>query len=216
MILSSDSGLQAAADHYLALAGEIARGGKPALILMHGFSGAGKSRVAAALAEALGGIRLRSDVERKRLFGLDATARSHSSVNAGIYDREAGAKTYARLAELAETVLKAGYPAIVDAAFLARWQRQSMHKLASKLGEPLGIVDCTADNGVLRERVIARAARGSDVSEAALDVLEHQMTAHEPLTTAEQEHLVRCDMEGSEADRVAACVTGVLRHLNAG
>ncbi len=208
--------LQAAADHYLALAADIARGEKPALILMHGFSGAGKSRVAAALAEALGAIRVRSDVERKRLFGLSGTARSRTQVNAGIYARGASARTYTRLAELANTIVTAGYPAILDAAFLARWQREPMHELASKLGAPLWIVDCTADNDILRERVAARAARGSDASEATLEVLEHQMTSHEPLTAAEQKRVMLCDMEGSEADSVAACVTNVLRRLNAG
>lgn len=208
--------LQAAADHYLALASDIAQAEKPVLILMHGFSGAGKSRVAAALVEAFGAIRLRSDVERKRLFDLSGTARSHSQVNAGIYGRQASTQTYTRLAELAETILAAGYPAILDAAFLACWQREPMHELASKLGAPLWIVDCTADRDTLRERVIARAAHGGDPSEATLEVLERQMATHEPLTAMEQEHLVRCRMEGAEADSVAACVTNVLRRLNAG
>ncbi|TAL95137.1 MAG: hypothetical protein EPN69_02530 [Rhodanobacter sp.] len=206
--------LQAAADHYLTLAHDIARAEKPALILMHGFSGAGKSRVAAALTEAHGAIRLRSDVERKRLFGLDASARSHSDLNAGIYNRESGTKTYARLAELAQTILTAGYPAIVDAAFLARWQREPMRELADRLGAPLRIVDCTADSDTLRERVSARAARGDDASEATLEVLERQMTSHEPFTTAEQAQVVRCAMEGAEAGSVAACVENVVSHLS--
>ncbi len=206
--------LQAAADHYLALADDIARARKPTLILMHGFSGAGKSRVAAALTGAIGAIRLRSDVERKRLFGLDAGAHSHSGMNTGIYNREAGAKTYARLAELAQTILTAGYPAIIDAAFLARWQREPMRELADRLGVPLRIIDCTADGGTLRERVSARAARGGDASEATPEVLQRQMAADEPLTVSEQEHVIRCPMEGAEADSVAACVASVVKNLD--
>lgn len=205
--------LQAAADHYLSLAGDIAHGARPALLLMHGFSGAGKSRVAAALVEALGAIRVRSDVERKRLFGLDATDRSRSGVDTGIYDREAGAKTYARLADCARTILAAGYPAILDAAFLARRQREPMFELAEQLGVPIRIVDCRADADVLRKRVQARADRGSDPSEATVEVLEHQLAAHEPLTAIEQKQAVHCGMEGVEADCVAACVDGVLRNL---
>lgn len=206
--------LQAAADHYLTLANDIAHTDRPALILMHGFSGAGKSRVATTLTEALGAVRLRSDVERKRLFGLDAGARSHSGVDAGIYHREAGAKTYARLSELAQTILTAGYPAIVDAAFLARSQREPMRELADRLGAPLRIVHCSADSDTLRERVRARAERGDDASEATLEVLERQMTSHEPFTTAEQAHVVRCTMEGAEAGSVAACVENVVSNLN--
>lgn len=205
--------LQAAADHYLSLAGDIAHGARPALLLMHGFSGAGKSRVAAALVEALGAIRVRSDVERKRLFGLDAADRSQSGVDSGIYDRQAGVKTYARLAACARTILAAGYPTVLDAAFLARRQRAPMFELAAQLGVPIRIVDCSADADILRERVRARAVRGGDPSEATVAVLERQFAAHEALTAAEQAHLVRCVMEGAEAECVAACGAGVLRSL---
>lgn len=208
--------LQSAADHYLSLAGDIAHGAKPVLLLMHGFSGAGKSRVAAALVEALGAIRVRSDVERKRLFGLDPVARSQSGVDTGIYDREAGAKTYARLADCARTILAAGYPAVLDAAFLARRQREPMFELAEQLRVPIRIVDCSADADVLRGRVRARAARGGDPSEATVEVLEHQFAAHEALTATEREHIVRCVMEGAEADCVAACVDRVRRSLDPG
>ncbi|WP_255347516.1 AAA family ATPase [Synechococcus sp. GFB01] len=47
------------------------------LLLCHGLSGSGKSHHSAGLLAPLGAIRLRSDVERKRLFGLwgDATER---------------------------------------------------------------------------------------------------------------------------------------------
>lgn len=207
--------LQAAADHYLKLADEVAHGDKPALILMHGFSGAGKSRVAASLAGAIGAIRLRSDVERKRLFGLGAAARSHSPVNAGIYGRTASTRTYAHLAELAATTLASGHPVVVDAAFLARGQRKPMRELALRLRVPFLIVDCAADIDVLRQRVIARAARGDDASEATIEVLEHQLATYEPLTAVEQQHLVHCNTEGHEADTVAACVARVVQRLAA-
>lgn len=208
--------LGAAADHYLALASRVAMETEPVLVLMHGFSGAGKSRVAAALAAALGAIRVRADVERKRLFGLAGTERSHSTLDAGIYGHEASRRTYARLGDLADTILKAGYPAILDAAFLSRWQRDQMFAFAGRAGVAIWIVDCTADAGVLRDRVAARSTRGGDPSEATVAVLEHQMSTQDPLSAAEQARVVHCDMQGSEADRVAACVAGVLRRVDAG
>jgi hypothetical protein len=52
---------------YIDLAQRCARDRQPAIILMHGLSGAGKSMLAQALAEHTGAIRLRSDVERKRI-----------------------------------------------------------------------------------------------------------------------------------------------------
>lgn len=208
--------LQCEADHYLALAADIAHGAAPVLILMHGFSGAGKSRVAAALVEALGAIRVRSDIERKRLFGLDGSARTDAKVDAGIYDPQASSRTYAHLAKLAEGILEAGYPVIVDAAFLVRAQRDPMYELASKLGKPVRIVDCTADADTLRERLAARAAQGSDPSEATLQILEHQMATHDPLRATERQRVVQCDMRGSEPTRVNACVGNVEQSLRAG
>lgn len=207
--------LQCAADHYLALAADIAHGAAPALILMHGFSGAGKSRVAAALVETLGAIRVRSDIERKRLFGLDGSARTDSEVGAGIYDPQASARTYAHLAGLAEMILGTGHSVILDATFLTRAQREPMYELASKLGKPVRVVACTADSDTLRERLAARATQGSDPSEASLEVLEHQMAFHEPLDATERERAVHCDMRGSESARVNACVGNVERSLSA-
>lgn len=208
--------LQGAASHYLALADGIARSAKPTLILMHGFSGAGKSRVAAALVESLGAIRVRADVERKRLFGLDGSAHGGAAINAGIYTREATKRTYARMAGLAEAILMAGYTAVLDATFLHRWQRGLMFDLARRLHYPLWIVDCTANAATLRKRVSARASRGDDPSEATLEVLVHQMAVAEPLTAEEQPHAVCCSMQASEAAAVGGCVATVLRRLGIG
>lgn len=205
--------LRRAADRYLALAEELAHETRPALILMHGFSGSGKSRIAAELATALGAIRIRSDVERKRLFGLGGADRSGSLLGAGIYGADAGKRTYARLAELARTILAAGYPVILDAAFLARGQRDMMYRLADKAGATLRIVDCCAPEGALRKRVSARAAAGGDPSEATVAVLDRQIAAHDALRPDEQRRVVRCTMDGSESVNVAECVKRVLGQL---
>ncbi|HEU0278114.1 MAG TPA: AAA family ATPase [Rhodanobacteraceae bacterium] len=167
--------LQAATDHYIELADEVAHGAKPALIIMHGLSGSGKSRIAAALVKTLHAIRLRSDVERKRLFGLAATADSQSAVGAGLYGADASARSYNRLADLARPILDAGYPIIVDAAFLARAQRDSFRGLAHEAAVPFRIVDCHADPVVLRDRIAARATDTAEPSEATTAVLEHQL-----------------------------------------
>ena len=70
-------------------------------------------------------IQVRSDVERKRLYGYAMDASTGSAVQAGIYTVEAGRQTYARLAELARYLIEGGYTAIVDAAFLRREERES-------------------------------------------------------------------------------------------
>lgn len=158
---------------------------RPALILMHGFSGSGKTRLSAAVTPLLPAVRLRSDVERKRLHGLEATQASGSGMASGIYSPAASERTYERLAQLAEAVLAGGETVVVDAAFLQRGQRQPFLALARRLGLPWMILDCQAPVEELRRRVEARSRHGRDASEADRVVLDHQLVSAEPLDIAE-------------------------------
>ena len=117
----------------------------PQLWITHGLSGSGKTTLAQSLLQEQGMIRLRSDVERKRLVGLDALARSASGMEQGLYAQHATRRTYEHLARLAEGLLDAGWPVIVDAACLARWQRDLFRDLAQRRGAPFRILDIQAD-----------------------------------------------------------------------
>ena len=88
------------------------------LIITHGYSGSGKSTYANQLAEKIGAIQIRSDIERKRLFGYSAQVTTGSGIDNGVYTQTAGHKTYSHLAELAKVALDADFPVIIDAAFL--------------------------------------------------------------------------------------------------
>ena len=105
---------------YLELAGQLSQPRPRALWLAQGVSGSGKSYGSAPLVAARGMVRLRADVERKRLFGLAPTAASACVVPDGIYSADATERTYAQLLVLARTVLEAGFAVLVDATFLAR------------------------------------------------------------------------------------------------
>jgi aminoglycoside phosphotransferase family enzyme/predicted kinase len=157
----------------------------PRLLITHGLSGCGKSSVALQLLERTGAVRLRSDVERKRLFGLGALERS-AARSLDVYTAHATRRTFDRLAELARTALRAGWPVIVDAAFLHRGERRAFRALAAELGVPFAILHCHAPEAVLRERVAARSAAGNDASEADVAVLQRQIDAHEPLDADER------------------------------
>jgi aminoglycoside phosphotransferase family enzyme/predicted kinase len=180
-------------DAYLGLAGSLAAPGRPALLAMHGLSGSGKTTVSQALLERVGALRLRSDVERKRLHGLAPEARSASAPGAGLYDAAASERTYDRLALLAGAALRSGYSVIVDATFLQGGERERFRGVADRLGADFLIVSCAAQDAVLRERVARRAAQARDASEAALPVLERQLASHQPLTAGEEAATVRVD-----------------------
>jgi len=170
---------------HLDLAEELALRDRPTLILMHGYSGSGKTWLSQQILEALGAVRLRSDVERKRLFGLDASA-SSASVPGGIYTPEASVRTFTRLSELAGTLLDMGYAVIVDATFLSQATRHDFFSLAERHDCPVRLVCMTIEPDVLRARVRQRMASADDASEADLNVLEAQLNNADPLDAAEQ------------------------------
>jgi len=169
---------------YLARAASFAQRPQPLLVVTHGLSGSGKSVLSAVLAAELGAVRLRSDVERKRDRGL--AAHDRSGAHGAMYAPAARDAVYARLAERAAPLLAAGWPVVVDAAFLSRGQRRRFSALAATLGVRFAIADLQAPEAVLRERLAARAARGTDPSDADLAVLDAQLRTREPLDDGER------------------------------
>jgi len=169
---------------YLQLAHRLAWPESPQLLITHGLSGSGKSHAAIQwLLQHAGSraLRLRSDVERKRLFGLQALQASDPDQRSELYGPQASARTYASLREQAQRLLQAGWTVLVDAAFLRRHERDAFAKLAREQCCPFGILAPSAPVEVLRARIQARQARGGDPSEATLAVLERQLQWIEPL-----------------------------------
>ncbi len=182
--------------NYIQMAQRYTETTSPRLLITHGLSGSGKSTVAQALAQTRDMIQLRSDVERKRLFGLNETQASGADIDDGIYTSSASLKTYGHLRELATALLRAGYSVIVDAAFLKHAQRQDFRELASDMRVPFLIVSCRLDESVQRRRIEARQQQANDASEADTSVLEHQLKTHEPLTESEQDCSITVDTGG--------------------
>jgi uncharacterized protein len=189
---------------YLALARSLAAPGSPALMLMHGLSGSGKTTVSQRLLEQLGAVRLRSDVERKRLHGLAAGARTRAEPGGGIYAPESTRLTYDRLKDAARAIVESGYRVIVDAAFLRRAERDAFRALARDAGAAFLIVSCEAPEDVLRERVARREKAASDASEAGVAVLDDQRATNEPLGDSELACAVRIETQGGDAATDAA------------
>jgi uncharacterized protein len=159
----------------------------PTLTITHGLPGSGKTFESQRVLERTGAIRLRSDVERKRLFGLHMLADSRAA-GLALYTPEATARTYAHLFATARALLEAGWPVVVDAAFLRREERQAAQRVAAALRVPFAILHCEAAPEVLRGRL---ANRAGDASEADVPVLERLEAAAEPLDAGEQALVMR-------------------------
>jgi len=197
-----------ARDDYLHLAEGYTLARQPCLLLLSGVSGSGKSRLGLGLRAALPLIHLRSDIERKRLFGfneLDST--QAAGIEAGIYTAEAGALTYRRLLQLATQVVDAGYSPLVDATFLRQAQRAPFLTMASERGLACRVLACEAPVEVLMERLTRRAAQGGDPSEAGVEVLQTQLCLKEAFTAAEEDLVIRVDTQQPEE------VERLVRHL---
>jgi aminoglycoside phosphotransferase family enzyme/predicted kinase len=172
------------------------------LYIAHGVSGSGKTTLTQPLLERHGMIRLRSDVERKRLFGLSAEAKSRSETGAGIYTQSASEQTYQRLRQLARQTLEAGYSTIIDATFLKRDQRRLFQTLAQELDLPFVILHFHADKALLRQWISERLSEAKDASEANLEVLEHQLKTEEPLNEDEAGRIIAIDSGRDDAVQI--------------
>ena len=199
----------AAARRRVGLAARLAWPTAPApLVLTCGLSGSGKSTVALMLAERLGAVRVRSDVERKRLHGLAPTARPADP--ALLYGTDSTRRTYAQLLAAARAALAGGIGVVLDAAYLRQAERQQALALARELGAPAWVVHCEAPLTTLAARVQRRQADASDPSDADLGVLARQQAWQEP--PAADEPLQRLDTDAS-LDEVARRVDALVALL---
>lgn len=173
---------------YVALAEHLMMPSKIGLVITHGLSGCGKTHASGErlLSDPLAStLRLRSDVERKRLFGMRSTERSESTLAAGIYAPDAQVRTYDHLLAVSDMLLRAGWSVIVDATFLKHADRVMFRELAKDTGAVFSILAPQATPSQLRQRVQARLKQGKDASEASLGVLERQVQTIEPLRLEE-------------------------------
>ncbi len=198
---------------YLSLALSYIRPSKPKLIITRGMSASGKSTLTQPLLELMSAIRIRSDVERKRLFRVQAGTDSSAGIDKGIYSVEAGIKTYERLLLLAHALLEAGITVIVDAAFLKYEQRRPFKELAANRQVPFVIIEFIASADTLRQRITARK---KDVSDADLSVLEHQLVTVEPVHESERDSLIQIDTEKAfDAANTLEEIKKVSKHIAA-
>ncbi len=206
-----DSGCQRGLGDWLATALSLTQRRESALVIMHGVTGSGKSHLSEALVAVLGAVRIRSDLERKRLEGVAAAAHRSQGVGARPYTPGMNHRTYERVLACAEAVLDAGLPAIVDASFLDRRRRDAAHALARRRSATFLILDCRADEATLRLRLRQRMERGLDASEATPAVLDSQLAAYRPLDDDERPHSLSLDTGAATIESMLDAVCSRLR-----
>lgn len=175
---------------YLKLAEGYFRERPLSIWMTHGISGSGKSTGMLGVIDRNRVVRVRSDVERKRLAGLNSLERGPAS----IYTAEFSRATYSRCIELSRQILKAGFPVVIDATFLKRWQRELVYRLGNELSLPVRIARFEAEKSELISRVMNRKG---DASDATSEVVVRQLAEQEPLSDEELQWIGDVGEEGS-------------------
>lgn len=198
--------------NYLQLAEAQTRTDKPSLFISYGLSGSGKSYLCQHYLNRLPLLHISSDIERKRLYGLDLYASSRSAPGAGIYTAEASQLTYQRLFDLAQVILNAGYSVVVDATFLQHTWRQRFYQLAQDSGTPFRILHLQSSPSELNSRIQHRQQQDKQTSEADIEVLQRQLQNHDPLQADEQ--AMSLDIDTASQDSIQSALHSIEQVLH--
>lgn len=148
-------------------AASLARG-RVRLVLVGGSPGTGKSTLARALADRTGMVVLSSDEVRDDLepSGGDGP----TGVGEGRYAPEHRARVYDELRRRARELLGAGESVVLDASWSDADERDAARAVAAETSSALAEVRCTLPADEAAARIRARAAEGTDASEATPEV----------------------------------------------
>ena len=174
----------------------------PALVMMVGVTGSGKSYLAHALASRLGAVVISSDVTRKRLAGLDPTQSQVEPIDEGVYSSEMTARTYDEMLRQAAPFLEKRKPVILDASYLRREHRQEARSLATQTGVRFLAVECLADESLVRERLQLRRSAVWSPSDGRWEVYQSQLERGEPLSELGEKERLAVDGASSLADQL--------------
>jgi hypothetical protein len=148
----------------------------PRLVAIGGLSGVGKSALSRALApeigRAPGALWLRSDVERKAMFGVEETDRLPASA----YSSDVTRAVYQRVSDKARIALRAGQAVLIDATFATAAERTAAAQVAAEVGVGFAGLFLDAPLATRLERI---GVRHADASDADADVARRQTA--EPL-----------------------------------
>jgi hypothetical protein len=171
------------AAHYFDLAyGYAARIEKPALIIMSGLMGTGKSLLARKLSTKLGAAIIRMDALRKEMLGIAPTDKHLEAFGNGIYADDISRKTYGEALKRAVSLLKSGVSIIIDASFKKQLERFKAANAAKAAGADFFVIECRCPDRIIEKRLRARAGNLREPSDGRLGIFLEQKNDYESIT----------------------------------
>lgn len=210
-----DAAAKSARD-YLTLALGYANQTRPALLVVCGMSGSGKTTVAERLQDRTGFELVRSDLVRKRLAGVAPTTRLSTEYGGGAYSREFTERTYNALLAEASAHLAQGAGVIADATFASPAYRARAREVAERAGVLILFVECAASEDEILRRLAARERRAEEVSDAGRAVYLRQRDEFVPLADIPEHLRVVADTTSGAGAAMGAIGARLadLRHAN--
>ncbi|MCP9849367.1 AAA family ATPase [Cyanobium sp. Morenito 9A2] len=194
---------------HLSLALAYAHPGPPALILLRGRSGSGKSHLGRELAPWLLADHHRSDVIRKQEHGFAPLQRPSAAVRNQLYSSEANIRTEAALLAAARRSLEQGRTVLLDATHLRQASRQRAVQTAEERGSPWLILDLQIPEAQMAARLERRQRSNDDPSDADLAIARQQLAWAEPLEGEERAHALE-HHPGEESSQLLLAIWGAL------
>ena len=179
--------------------------GRPAVVVVCGAAGTGKSTIARILGKRLGFEVLNSDEVRKRMIGASPTTAQKAPYGSGIYSQEFTQRTYDALILGARQRLEAGAGVILDATFRHPGERRHVLEIAARTRATVLFVECRADEAEVMRRLSERSRRPGSVSDADAAVHLRQLADFVPLDEIAVEYRIVADTtRGNDATVIAA------------
>jgi predicted kinase len=142
---------------------------RPALVVLVGLPGTGKSRFAEALRQRIGAVVLESDDLRKRL------------VSRPTYSAEESRRLFEAIHGAIDRLLEAGAAVVLDATNLAEREREPLYTIAEVRGARLILTRLVAPGDVVRERLTRRREQADTRSDADIDVYERMRSREQQI-----------------------------------
>ncbi|MGC9193897.1 MAG: AAA family ATPase [Syntrophobacteraceae bacterium] len=182
------------ASRYFDLAfGYAVRFARPAIYVLCGLPGSGKSTWAKKIAEIFGLALLSTDAQRKELpeYGEPGGPVAFAT---GIYKPEMRARAYSRLLSAAQNELKKGRSVILDATFSKKKWREEAVRLAEDLDANILFLECLGSQPTLLQRLAGREGKGG-LSDARKEHLPGLLKEFELLDELREEQHLKIDTE---------------------